>query len=97
MDETSHLLKHYLVKHKELEMEDFKYGMRVRSTFRTSIERQVGEAVTIHLEKEKGTTLMKSKSEYNRCTLPRISTRKVKECIEEEDFEKLEDDILKMK
>ena len=38
---------------------------------------------------------MNSKSEYNRCTLPRISTRNIKECIEEEDYEKLEDDILK--
>ena len=84
MDERSHLLKHYVVKHRDIELKDFKFGMKIRSVFRTSIKRQVGEAVLIHLEKDKGTLLMNSKSEYNRCTLPRISTMNHKECLQEE-------------
>ena len=95
MDETSHLMKHYLLKHKNIKIEEMKYGMKVKTIFRTSIERQVGEAVTIHMEKEKGTALMNSKSEYNRCTLPRISTKGYRESLEEEEIEKLEDSILK--
>ena len=51
------------------------YGVRVRSRFKTAIKRQVGEAVAIHREKEKGTVLLNSKSEYNRCKIQRLETR----------------------
>ena len=94
-DEGSHLLKHYLTYHKDLKMSDVKFGMKVRNTFRTAIERQVGEAVAIDIEQRKGLTLMNSKSEYNRCSIPRITTKSVKETVEENDKETLEEKKMK--
>ena len=86
-DEGSHLLKHYLNCHKEMKMCDVKFGMRIRNTFNTALERQVGEAVAIDIENRRGIKIMNSKSEYNRCTIPRISTKSVKEANEENEKE----------
>ena len=75
--DTSHLLKHYVLEHqKEMKLEDMKFGMRVKKTFNTAIERQIAEAVYISFEKKKGTVLLNSKGEYYRCMLPRLSTKK---------------------
>ena len=49
--------------------------MHVKESFSTAIERQVWEAVAISVENRKGKTLMNSKAEYNRCYLPRITTK----------------------
>ena len=49
---------------------EMEYGMRVKETFHTAIERQVAEAVSISTEKGKGKTLMNSKGEYDRCLIP---------------------------
>ena len=76
-------------------MSDVKFGMKVRNTFRTAIERQVGEAVAIDIEQRKGLTLMNSKSEYNRCSIPRITTKSIKETVEENDKETLEEKKMK--
>ena len=95
MDESSHLLKHYLVHHREIPPEDLKFGMRVRNVYNTSLERQVGEAIAIDYELRGGKKMMNSKSEYNRCTLPRIVTRNPKEHLKEENEEKEEEEILK--
>ena len=95
MEEGSHLMKHYLIHHKEIPQEEMKVGMRIRNTFRSSLERQVGEAVAIDWEKRKGKVLMNSKSEYNRCVIPRISTERPKDQIIEEEEEKLEDEIFR--
>ena len=54
------------------------YGVRVRSRHKTALERQVGEALAIHREKEKGIQLLNSKSEYNRCKIHRLETRQEK-------------------
>ena len=60
-EETSHLLKHYILYHqKDMKPEEMEYGMRVKETFHTAIERQVAEAVSISTEKGKGKTLMNS-------------------------------------
>ena len=67
------------------------YGVRVRSRFKTAIERQVGEAVAIHREKEKGTVLLNSKSEYNRCKIQRLETRIEKETWKDELIESEKD------
>ena len=56
-EETSHLLKHYLLYHKDIRKCDMKFGMRLRRNSRTPIERQIGEAVAIDLENRKGTVL----------------------------------------
>ena len=95
MDETSHLLKHYLVHHKEIPPEELKFGMRIRNVFKTSLERQIGEAIAIDYEMRKGKRMMNSKSEYNRCTLPRIITKNPKEHLKEENEDKEEEEILK--
>ena len=72
----SHLLSHYLLRHKsEMRLDQLEYGMRVRTQFKTALERQVGEAVVISREKNAGTTLLNSKAEYNRCKIHRIETR----------------------
>ena len=94
-DEGSHMLKHYLKYHKEMKMTDVKFGMKVRNIFRTALERQVGEAVAIHFEKEKGMIMMNSKSEYNRCTIPRICTKSDKEKKDESDEIVEEDKMMK--
>ena len=53
--EKSHLLKHYILVHKsEMKPEEMEYGVRVRNKYKTTMERQVGEAVAIHREKVRG-------------------------------------------
>jgi len=86
-EEGSHLLKHYLNCHQDLKMSDVKFGMRVRQSFRSALDRQIGEAVAIDVERRKGKQLMNSKSEYNRCTIPRITTKSMKETVEENEKE----------
>ena len=80
--EKSHLLKHCLLHHKEKNPEEVRFGMKLRRQYRSALERQVGEATAILEEKEKGIHLMNSKSEFNRCVLPRITTEDSKELLE---------------
>ena len=65
LDEGSHLLKHYLKMHTDIKMEEMKIGMRVRSQYRSALERQVGEATSILMDQRKGTCLLNSKSEFS--------------------------------
>ena len=65
LDEDSHLLKHYLIAHRDIRMEDLKIGMRMKSSFNSAIERQVAEAVSTDFEKRKGKMSINSKSQYN--------------------------------
>ena len=58
-----------------MRLDELEYGMRIRSQFKTALERQIGEAVVISREKSSGTTLLNSKDEYNRCKIQRIETR----------------------
>ena len=71
------------------------FGMKLRKKYRTPIVRQIGEAVAIDYEKRKGTTLMNSKSEYNRCQIARISTKSEKESLKELEKETEEEERLK--
>ena len=80
--EKSHILKHCLIHHKEKNPEEVVFGMKIRKQYKTALERQIGEAVAILEEKEKGTELMNSKSEFNRCSLPRITADDSKELLE---------------
>ena len=89
--ETSHLLKHYLLYHKDIKMSEMKYGMRVRKSFRSALERQVGEAIAIDMEQRRGLKLMNSKSEYNRCKIPRICTKTEKDLEKERQEENAEE------
>ena len=90
-DENSHMMKHYLLRHKDLRKEDVKFAMRVRKKFRSALERQVGEAITIDRVRRSGQELLNSKSEYNRCSLPRISTKSHRDAVQEEEEENEEE------
>ena len=69
----SHKLKHYLEKHKEKEMEEIEFGTRILKECRTAFERQISESVEI--QKNKDHYILNSKSEYNRCALPRLTAK----------------------
>ena len=56
--------------------------MRIRSTARSAFERQVAESVLIQQESNNH-NILNSKSEYNRCALPRLTTK-----LGEKEFEK---------
>ena len=80
LEERSHLLRHYFNYHKdEIKFEELEFGMKVRKSFRTALERQIGEAVAIGREQRSGKTLLNSKGEFNRCVIHKIDTRSVKE------------------
>ena len=64
----SHMLKHVVDKHEGMDIEKVKFG--VRSAF----ERQLLESVIIQQERESH-SLLNSRAEYNRCAVPRLSTK----------------------
>ena len=70
----SHMLKHILDKHRDCKMNEVEFGTRVLKFMRTSFERQIMESVLIQHE-SKGHHIMNSKSEYNRCSLPRLTAK----------------------
>ena len=81
--------------HPNLALDDLKVGMRVRKSYKSAFERQIGEAISIHQDKLNGYTLMNSKSQFNRCVVPRISMnneneklKKLKEELEKENERK---------
>ena len=79
LEDRSHMLRHYVLEHQnEIRLDELEFGMRIRTSFRTALERQVGEAIAISREKRAGTTLLNSKAEYNRCTIERLDTRSEK-------------------
>ena len=41
-NEGSHQLKHYVLFHRGIKMTEMKYGMSVRKSFKSALERQVG-------------------------------------------------------
>ena len=84
IDEGSHMLKHCLLEHPNLRPNEVKFGMRLRGQFKTPIERQIGEATAILIDSKKGgISLLNSKSEFNRCSLPRITAGTHKEILDE--------------
>ena len=68
------MLKHVVLNHPEQEPDKIKFGMRILRTCKTSFERQIHESVIIQQEREQH-NILNSRSEYNRCSLPRISTQ----------------------
>ena len=97
--DRSHLLRHYVLKHQDIRIDELEFGMKIRSSFRTAIERQVGEAIAISREQRKGTTLLNSKAEYNRCKISRLDTRteteKLKESSAENEIENKVKEVIK--
>ena len=77
------MLKHYFACHRDLKREEMRFGVRVRNKYVKSFERQVGEAIAIEQEQLKGTILLNSKSEFDRCSVPRLTIGNYKDNVEE--------------
>ena len=70
---SSHMHRHTLDKNEGEELGWIKFGMEVIKFTRTFFERQILESVCIQQNTKHN--LLNSRSEYNRCSLPRLSTR----------------------
>ena len=69
---NSHMLKHALEKQGEEEdLGKIQFGVKVVRYTRSSFVRQVTESVII--QEERNHNILNSKSEYNRCSLPRLT------------------------
>ena len=66
----SHLLKHAVEIHGQEELNTLKFGMRVIRYAKSSFERQIFESVEIQANRHHH--LLNSRSEFNRCALPRM-------------------------
>ena len=53
-------------------MEEIEFGMRIVREARSAFERQIAESVQIQNQK-RSNIILNSKSEYNRCALPRLT------------------------
>ena len=66
--EDSHQIKHWLLDHQEL-LAPPKFNFKIIKSFQDPLSRQLSEAVRIEL---RGETILNSKSEFNRCKVPRL-------------------------
>ena len=95
LKENSHILKHIIEVHPGKKIEEVNFGMRVIRKFNSALERQVNEAVSIHQAQRDGYILLNSKSEYSRCTVPRLKVETNAELLEKLLGEKESDRLLK--
>ena len=91
---SSHMLRHLLDVHEEDEenWSEVKFSMKILRSTRTAFKRQILESVLIQKER-KGHYIMNSKSEYNRCAIPRLTAKLGEKDLErwrEEDKKELE-------
>jgi hypothetical protein len=70
---SSHMLKHILDRHEGQQPGDIKFLMKAVKFHHSAFERQIHEAVLI--QANRAHHLLNSKSEYNRCALPRLGTK----------------------
>ena len=68
------MLKHIVGEHPGMDLSEVEFGMRVLKYTQSSFERQIRESVVIQVERQKH-ELLNSRSEYNRCSLPRLCTQ----------------------
>ena len=91
------MLKHVVGVHNGQDMADVQFGMRILKNCQTSFDRQIRESVVIQSERQEH-FLMNSRSEYNRCSLPRLCTSvgegQYKDYSKELEAEKQEDEKL---
>ena len=95
--EGSHMLKHIIEDHPGKKINEVKFGMRVVRKFKSALERQVSEAVSIHRAQSNGYKLLNSKSEYSRCVVPRLKVETNSELLETLLGEKEREKIIKEK
>ena len=63
-------MKHWVLDHPELNAPPkFKFKFKLISSFKDSLTRQISDAVRI---KMRGVEILNSKSEFNRCRVPRL-------------------------
>ena len=88
--EESHMMKHHVTEHPEIQ-EPVDFSMKVIKAHRTPFTRQIHEAVLIQMNEKNG--ILNSKSEFNRCQLPRLSIMMgVKEVLENKEKEMTEEE-----
>ena len=73
MKPDSHMLKHYFDEHGEEEVEEMIFGVRILKQASSAFNRQIAESVEI--QNNLGHNILNSKSEYNRCALPRLTAK----------------------
>ena len=97
---TSHMLKHIVCSHPDQDMDQVEFGMKVLRYTQTSFERQILESVIIQKERTEH-KILNSRTEYNRCSLPRICTQvgdnTYKDFEKEIDIEKIEEEKIENK
>ena len=69
----SHILKHYVDSHMGEDWDNIRFNMKVVKFSRTSFERQIYESVLI--QENRAHNLLNSKSEFNRCSIPRLTLK----------------------
>ena len=70
----SHMLKHIVEVHPGENISDVKFHARVLKYAKSAFERQITESVLIQ-EYRESNHILNSKSEYNRCSIPRLTTK----------------------
>ena len=70
---NSHMVKHFCEVHLEEDLQEMKFGCRIVKQSRTAFNRQINESVEIQNNSQHH--ILNSKSEYNRCALPRLSAK----------------------
>ena len=89
------MLKHIILFHEDKEEQEVEFNMRVMKFHRSAFERQIHESVLIQSYRREN-NIMNSRTEYNRCSVPRLGVkmneRAVKEVGEEEAI-KLEQEL----
>ena len=76
--------------HEEEELEAMEFGMRIARTTKTAFNRQILESVHIQSKKTKH-IILNSKSEYNRCALPRLTAKMGEASYDKMEKEKIEE------
>ena len=71
---NSHMLKHIVEHHSEEDMRKIRFGMKAVRFHRSPFERNIFESVLIQNNRTKH-HLLNSKSEFNRCAIPRLGLK----------------------
>ena len=73
LNKNSYMLKHTIEKHEGEELEQGRFGIKILKATRSAFERQILESVL--LQENVDHFLLNSKAEYNRCAIPRLTTK----------------------
>ena len=85
------MLRHYFDQHRGEDLEKMKFGGKIIKQAKSAFNRQISESVQIQQHAARH-YILNSKSEYNRCALPRLTTK-----LGEIPMDKLEKQVQKQK